>query len=68
MAGKLGLSEAEELLNETLSQEEEADQKLTEVAESLYKEVLTGDAENQEEDQEEVAVANSRNGRARRAK
>lgn len=50
MAEKLGLSEAVELLNETLAEEEEADKKLTEVAESLYEEVETGDEEEIEEE------------------
>jgi ferritin-like metal-binding protein YciE len=36
MAEKLGLSEAAELLGETLEEEEEADKKLTQVAEGLY--------------------------------
>ena len=39
MAEKLGLAEAAELLGETLAEEEEADTKLTEVAEGLYAEV-----------------------------
>ena len=58
MAEKLGLSEAVELLNETLEEEEEADKKLTEVAESLYGEVETGDAEN--EDSEETPAPKRR--------
>lgn len=51
MAEKLGLSEAAELLNETLEEEEEADRKLTEVAEELYEEAPTG--EDEESDEEE---------------
>jgi len=57
MAEKLGLSEAADLLNETLEEEEEADKKLTEVAEALYEQVQTGDdegGEDAEEDEEEV--------------
>jgi len=59
MAEKLGLSEAVDLLNETLEEEEEADKKLTEVAEALYEQVQTGDeeeGEEAEEDEEEVMV------------
>src|SRR5262249_46030947 len=41
MAEKLGLSDAAELLGQTEAEEEEADQTLTEVAESLYDEVDT---------------------------
>jgi ferritin-like metal-binding protein YciE len=65
MAEKLGLSEAIELLNATLEEEEEADKKLTEVAEGLYEEVETGDAEEEVEDEaeeEEVAAPVSRRG------
>jgi ferritin-like metal-binding protein YciE len=57
MAEKLGLSDAVELLNETLGEEEEADKKLTDVAESLYGEVKTGTGEEGEEDEEEEAPA-----------
>src|SRR5579871_4138213 len=49
MAEKLGLSEAAELLNETLEEEGAADEKLTEVAEALYEEVETGQEEEEEE-------------------
>jgi len=49
MADKLGLSEAAELLNETLEEEGAADEKLTEVAEALYEEVETGQEEEEEE-------------------
>lgn len=50
MAEKLNISEAVDLLNQTLEEEEEADQKLSEVAEALYEEVETGeDAEEKEE-------------------
>lgn len=65
MAEKLGLSEAAELLGETLAEEEEADKKLTEVAESLYEQVETGDEPDQEEaedEEEEMAMAGSRGG------
>jgi ferritin-like metal-binding protein YciE len=61
MAEKLGLTEVVELLAETLSEEEEADKKLTEVAEELYDEVETGDevegdeeAEGEEEEEAET--------------
>jgi ferritin-like metal-binding protein YciE len=52
MAEQLGLSEAADLLGETLEEEAEADKKLTEVAEGLYGEVETGDAEEREEREE----------------
>lgn len=53
MAEKLGLSKAVTLLDETLAEEEEADQKLTEVAEALYDEV-PNDKDNEEDaDKEE---------------
>jgi len=68
IAEKLGLDEAAELLGETLAEEEEADEKLTEVAESLYGEVQTGDEEEEGEEveeEEEEAVA-PRAGRGRR--
>lgn len=48
MAERLGLSQAVELLDETLKEEEEADKTLTEVAEGLYGEVETGEAEESE--------------------
>jgi ferritin-like metal-binding protein YciE len=62
MAEKLGVSEAVELLNETLQEEEEADKKLTEVAESLYEEVETGDEapDEEEESQRRTATAGRR--------
>jgi len=55
MAEKLGLSEAANLLNETLEEEEEADKKLTEVAQGLYGEIENGDAEEPEEEEEAPA-------------
>lgn len=51
----LGYTEAEELLQETLDEEAEADQKLTELAES----VINIEAENEGEDEDEP-VANKR--------
>ncbi|MGH9627588.1 MAG: ferritin-like domain-containing protein, partial [Bryobacteraceae bacterium] len=48
MAEKLGMAQAAELLGETLAEEEQADTKLTEVAEELYGEVETGSGENEE--------------------
>ncbi len=59
MAEKLGLSSVVDLLDETLKEEEEADSKLTEVAESLYEEVALGDKEEGEEEDEEMASATS---------
>jgi ferritin-like metal-binding protein YciE len=52
MAEKLGLARAAELLEETLAEEEEADTKLTEVAEGLYDHVETDDegGENEQAD------------------
>ena len=64
MAEKLDLSDAAELLKETLAEEEEADQKLTEVAEALYEEAATGDEEGEEdEEEEEVVTASAAAGR-----
>jgi ferritin-like metal-binding protein YciE len=45
MAEKLGLTDAMNLLDETLNEEAEADQKLTEIAEKLYDEVATEEDE-----------------------
>ena len=56
MAEKLGLAEAAELLGETLAEEEEADTKLTEVAEGLYAEVETGDEAEEEGDDDAPAA------------
>src|SRR4029079_5316315 len=70
MAEKLGLGEAVELLNETLEEEEEADRKLTEVAESLYAEVETGDENemgDEDEAEEEPAAQVRRAGGSRRS-
>jgi ferritin-like metal-binding protein YciE len=50
MAEKLGLSEVAGLLGETLEEEEEADKKLTQVAEELYGEVKTGDEKESDEE------------------
>ena len=57
MAEKLGVSAAVELLNETLQEEADADKKLTEVAESLYEEVETGDQATEEEDEAKPRTA-----------
>jgi ferritin-like metal-binding protein YciE len=57
MAERLGLADAVELLIETLGEEEEADKKLTDVAEALYGEVETGTGEEGETDEEEEAPA-----------
>ena len=59
MAEKLGVSEAVELLNETLQEEEEADKKLTEVAESLYEEVETGGEAPDEEEEPQPRTASA---------
>jgi ferritin-like metal-binding protein YciE len=56
MAEKLGLSEVVDLLAETLSEEEEADKRLTEVAEELYGDVETGNEEDAGEEEEEAAT------------
>lgn len=52
IAEQLGFAEAVELLSETLHEEEEADKKLTEVAEGLYEEVesMSGDEETEDEE------------------
>jgi len=59
MAERLGVSEAVDLLNETLQEEEEADKKLTEVAESLYEEVETGDEAPEEEEEPQLRTASA---------
>jgi len=51
----LGYTEAEELLQETLNEEGEADQKLTDLAESVIN--LEAEAEGDEEEEEEKPVA-----------
>jgi ferritin-like metal-binding protein YciE len=50
MAEKLGMAQAAELLGETLAEEEQADAKLTEVAEGLYGEVETGEGGGENEE------------------
>jgi ferritin-like metal-binding protein YciE len=65
MAEKLGISQAVDLLNETLEEEEEADRKLTEVAESLYGEVETGGEEEEDEEEEESEPRTVQVGRRR---
>jgi ferritin-like metal-binding protein YciE len=59
IAEKLGISEATEFLNETLEEEEEADKKLTEVAEALYEEASTGDEAGGEDEEEEEIVTSA---------
>jgi len=49
IAEKLDLSEIADLLGETLGEEEEADEKLSDVAEELYGEVATGEEETSEQ-------------------
>ena len=61
MAEKLGMAQAAELLGETLAEEEQADTKLTEVAEGLYGEVETGEeAEENEEGEDSATQGTSR--------
>jgi len=62
MAEQLGLSEVAELLNETLEEEEEADNKLTEVAGTLCGEAPTGEEEMEEEEDTELVGASSGRG------
>lgn len=54
VAEKLGFSEVADLLGQTLAEEEEADQKLTEVAEGLYEEVQSEPDEDFEEEAVEI--------------
>lgn len=56
MAEKLGMAQAAELLGETLAEEEQADTKLTEVAEGLYGEVETGEEGGETEAGEDSAT------------
>lgn len=61
MAEQLGLSEAAELLGETLAEEGEADKKLTEVAEGLYDQVESGnESESDEAADEDEVMAGTR--------
>ena len=56
-AEKLGLDEVAELLQETISEEEEADEKLTEVSEGLLEDlVVSEEAESEEEPVRETAA------------
>ena len=64
MAEKLSLSQAVELLSETLAEEETADRKLTEVAESLYGEVETGEVEDEEAETRRAVSPPRRSARA----
>jgi len=68
MAEKLELSEAAELLNQTLEEEDEADKKLTEVAEALYEEAASGEEEGGEDEEEEEETVSSGAGRRGAAK
>ncbi len=63
IAEQLGLSEAVELLSETLTEEEDADKKLTEVAEGIYGEVETSMGEEDIEDEEMEEATTSRGGK-----
>ena len=56
MAERLGKDRVAELLEETLNEEKEADEKLTEVAEQIYTEV----AEMDQSEEEEATVARGR--------
>jgi len=64
MAEKLGLGDAVELLNQTLEEEEEADSKLTDIAENLYAEVDMGD-EGEAEDEPAPQVGRAGGGSRR---
>jgi ferritin-like metal-binding protein YciE len=65
IAERLGLFEAAGLLGDTLEEEEEADKKLTEVAEGLYGELET-DEEDEQKEEEPVSAARSSACRKRR--
>jgi ferritin-like metal-binding protein YciE len=67
IAEKLDLSEAVELLQETLAEEEEADTTLTEVAESLYGEVSMGNEEPEQEAEEQAPRSRTRRPMAKRS-
>jgi ferritin-like metal-binding protein YciE len=56
MAEKLGLAPAAELLGETLTEEEDADQKLTEVAEGLYGQIEMGNDSEQDKEGEDLTA------------
>jgi len=53
MAERLGMTQAAELLGETLAEEEQADTQLTEVAEGLYGEVAIGQEGRENEERED---------------
>jgi ferritin-like metal-binding protein YciE len=59
MAEKLGNERAAELLEETLNEEKEADEKLTEIAEQLYTQQAES-GETEEEGEEEIAPTKGR--------
>ena len=59
-ANLLGHEEAAELLNSTLEEESETDEKLTELAESINVEANEGDESEEEEEKEEKTSSSSR--------
>lgn len=59
MAEHLGLSEAARLLAETLAEEKEADEKLTAVAQALYREGQTASDEDSEGEEDDLGRANN---------
>lgn len=65
MAESMEMSEVEQLLRENLEEEEEADSKLSELAEQML-EAEDSSAEDEDEEEEEGAMATTTTGRARK--
>jgi ferritin-like metal-binding protein YciE len=61
-ADLLGRKEDAKLLQETLEEEEETDQKLTQLAKSINSQAMNAGGEEQEEDEEQMATASRRTG------
>jgi ferritin-like metal-binding protein YciE len=66
-AERLGHEDVARLMQETLSEEEEADEKLTQISESLLAEVSPGGAEAEEEGAEEMGEEEDNRGSSRRS-
>jgi ferritin-like metal-binding protein YciE len=66
-AERLGHEDVARLMQETLSEEEEADEKLTQISESLLAEVSPGGGEAEEEGAEEMGEEEDNRGSGRRS-
>ena len=66
-AEQLGLDEAADLFRQTLDEEKETDERLTELAEQMVnQEAEAGSEDHEEDEEEEMATAAPRKGRGRR--